>query len=547
MACVVFAQGSDAPIITGFTPADGPPGTRVTIQGTDLTEVTGVRFNERDAEFGVLVAGSEVYAVVPINATSGPITVITPAGQSVSEQIFIVTTPDPPVVTEFTPATGRVGTSVTIKGANFVSVLAVQFNGHDASFSAFDSQTIIANVPSTATSGFITVTTAYGSFTTAQSFVVVADQAPVITVFSPDNGPVATAVMVEGTDLGPVTSVRFNGIEASFISLGSDRLSASVPAGATTGPITVSSPLGSFTTTSHFTVTLPPGPIIESFTPTTGRIGTPVLVLGANLNRTTAVKFNGVPATYVTYSPAMVYTTVPAGASTGPITVETMVGTSVSPSSFTVIREIDLQIAQQGLLDITNGIPQATFNLWITNLGPSQATGILVSNAFATGPNVTATNWPAVGLTNLVYQTIAFSQGTFQLNQGLLHWQPGNLAPGGQATLTLTVTGMDGGQLNSLAGVSALETDVAPTNNLSVVTVDVVLSAALAIARLPDQKVAITWPASSPRWVLQLADRVPSTGAVWNEADQIPSQVEGRYQVVTNATSAARFFRLIWR
>lgn len=58
-----------------------------------------------------------------------------------------------PVVSSFTPASGPVGTSVTVTGAGFSAAKAVKFNGTTASFSVTDDRTLATSVPSGATTG----------------------------------------------------------------------------------------------------------------------------------------------------------------------------------------------------------------------------------------------------------------------------------------------------------------------------------------------------------------------------------------------------------
>lgn len=65
--------------------------------------------------------------------------------------------------------------------------------------------------------------------------------------------------------------------------------------------------------------------------PTLGRVGTSVIILGNNLTSTTAVTFNGTPATFTVVSSTEVTATVPAGATTG--TLEVMTGTSTLDSN----------------------------------------------------------------------------------------------------------------------------------------------------------------------------------------------------------------------
>jgi hypothetical protein len=79
-----------------------------------------------------------------------------------------------------------------------------------------------------------------------------------------------------------------------------------------------------------------PAPQALQFTPASGRAGKKVRIWGYNLLSAT-VQFNGIAATEVHSSgPNYVWATVPASATTGPITVTTPGGASTTTSSFTV-------------------------------------------------------------------------------------------------------------------------------------------------------------------------------------------------------------------
>lgn len=76
--------------------------------------------------------------------------------------------------------------------------------------------------------------------------------------FLPQAGAPGTTVVVNGRDFQAVTAVRFNGVAATFrVNASGDQLVATVPAGARSGPITISTPQGSRTTTTGFRVTIP--------------------------------------------------------------------------------------------------------------------------------------------------------------------------------------------------------------------------------------------------------------------------------------------------
>lgn len=80
-----------------------------------------------------------------------------------------------------------------------------------------------------------------------------ASGSPEITHFSPTSGKVGSTVKIWGYNLLTATAVTFNGVPASF-KVGSTLISAIVPAGATTGPIEVTTPDGTAQSKGEFTV-----------------------------------------------------------------------------------------------------------------------------------------------------------------------------------------------------------------------------------------------------------------------------------------------------
>jgi uncharacterized repeat protein (TIGR03803 family) len=77
------------------------------------------------------------------------------------------------------------------------------------------------------------------------------------------------------------------------------------------------------------------GPFVKTVPPS-GSVGTTVMILGTNLTGATNVKFNGAPATFTVVSSSEITTTVPAGASTGEVDVETPGGKLSSNIEFTI-------------------------------------------------------------------------------------------------------------------------------------------------------------------------------------------------------------------
>src|SRR5262249_41730209 len=79
--------------------------------------------------------------------------------------------------------------------------------------------------------------------TSAANFVVV----PKITAFSPASGAPGSSVTITGTTFTGATAVKFYGLAASFTVNSNTQITATVPANATSGSITVTTPGGTAT------------------------------------------------------------------------------------------------------------------------------------------------------------------------------------------------------------------------------------------------------------------------------------------------------------
>ena len=317
--------------ITSFTPASGPVGTVVTLTGTNFTGATAVSINGTPATFAVASATS-LTATVAAGTTSGLISVTTPAGTAVSATPFLVGVP--PTITSFTPITGAVGSTVVITGTGFMAASRVTFAGTNAPVYSINSATqITVMVPIGATTGAIAVTTPFGTATSATSFTIPA--VPVITSFSPSAGVPGTVVTIDGNNFTGTTRVTFNGTVATvFTVVSAIQITATVPTGATTGRLTVTTPNGIAVSNTIFTVQVP---VITSFTPPIGPVGTLVTINGNFFTGVTQVTFNGVAATaFTVVSATQITATVPVGATSGFIVVTAPLGSATSPTPFLI-------------------------------------------------------------------------------------------------------------------------------------------------------------------------------------------------------------------
>ena len=155
----------------------------------------------------------------------------------------------PPFVS-LIPARGKVGTSVGILGQGFSTATAVSFNGAPASHTVVSDTFLTALVPADSTNGTVTVKVAAGVLDTSTQFDVI----PIETGFSPLNGTVGTQVTIKGGGFLGTRKIAFGGTKAAaFTVVSGSEIMATVPVGAVTGKIAITT-AGGTATAGTFTV-----------------------------------------------------------------------------------------------------------------------------------------------------------------------------------------------------------------------------------------------------------------------------------------------------
>jgi hypothetical protein len=161
---------------------------------------------------------------------------------------------------------------------------------------------------------------------------------PVVTAVSPLTGAVGTVVTLRGTSFTGANVVSFGGTASVMpTAVTATSLHAVVPEGASTGRVEVTTPGGTGTSASTFTVV----PTIGAFTPTSALPGESVTVTGFNLvsgGVPAMVQVGQAPVTVTNASLTSLTFTIPTAAATGRILVRTPDGTATSARDLVIIR-----------------------------------------------------------------------------------------------------------------------------------------------------------------------------------------------------------------
>ncbi len=195
-------------------------------------------------------SGDGAYAT-PMQHTSGSIFGTTTRGGVGGMGVVYGFTDGLASFAQLTSNTGPVGKTVGIIGRGFSGAASVQFNGTFASFHVLSNTYLTAVVPSGET-GFVRVDTASGNLVSGKVFRVT----PQITSFTPTSGGVGTAVTLTGAGLIQSTAITVGGVRVNAFTVSSDTtVTFSVPTGAKSGKIVLTTPGGKATGSVAFTVT----------------------------------------------------------------------------------------------------------------------------------------------------------------------------------------------------------------------------------------------------------------------------------------------------
>jgi len=176
----IKGYAASTPSILVFSPAQGPVGTTVTIDGNNFNSTASqntVQFNGTTASSVSIDPGypNRLTVVVPSGATTGPINVTTPAGSATSTVNFTIAASQAPTITNLAPTIGTAGTAFTISGSNFQADKFKEkaiLNASSLIISSTSTSSIATSVPANTLGGKVSVTTAYGTAISTQDLFV---------------------------------------------------------------------------------------------------------------------------------------------------------------------------------------------------------------------------------------------------------------------------------------------------------------------------------------------------------------------------------------
>lgn len=265
------------PHLTGVNPTeDWVQHNDITLTGDHFGDVQSgngynsyVYFGATQCQAGDIVswADGQIVCKVPAAATGMSTTVkVVVAGNQSATQAFTIL----PHIDSINPTSGNTGTSVTISGTNFGSTQgtgSVRVNGVLCSVTSWGNASVVITIHAATLDGNVVVTRSDAKATNGVAFDVI----PAISGISPARLQVTQQLTINGSGFGNTqggSTVHFNGggvDAADYISWANNQIVVEVPAGASSGTVTVNisdnsagANNDSATSGSSLTVVLPP-------------------------------------------------------------------------------------------------------------------------------------------------------------------------------------------------------------------------------------------------------------------------------------------------
>ncbi len=319
--------------IAGFTPATVKAGDELTITGDYLNLVKEVILTDRitvaEDDF-ISHSRTEIKLTVPAEAQTGKIAVSNGDEEPIIVYSASTLTVTLPAFTTVTPNPVKAGTNLTIAGTNLDLVLSVRLGGgkviEAGDFVSHSATQIVLTVPADTKDGKVILVPASGVEVSTETDLVMVVPTLSVTPVTLKNG---ADITVTGTNLDLIDHVIFGGNKQGTIKAGgtATQILVTVPDDAVDGVVTFVTKADKEVTGPNLTMIVP---AFSSFSPTSARANTTITISGTDLDLVTKVIFTGdLEGAIGARTETSLAVTVPVGARTGKITIETKNGTRV--------------------------------------------------------------------------------------------------------------------------------------------------------------------------------------------------------------------------
>ncbi|MEZ0371886.1 MAG: IPT/TIG domain-containing protein [Candidatus Sericytochromatia bacterium] len=308
----------------------------------------------------------------------------------------------PPVLTAISDSEAVSGSQITLSGDGFDTTTPsnniVLFNGVPATVISASDGSLVVEVPP-GISGTVQISVSSNGetgnsteFTVEQGITDLSDAGAhagdplTLTLSGIDPSQAENLVVNFCADADCLST-----IPATITGTTGSTVTITIPEGAFSGPITISSDNNDTIQTGTFYVD---EPNLEEFGPTSGAAGSEITLTGVNLDTVTSVTIGGVSVPLENIEIVdenTIIVTVPSNAATGPIVVTSGDGTSQSVGSFTVTPSIISLSSSVGLVGSSLTINVSGFNPQTTSPTVVFSGNATATIASSTGSSITVT------------------------------------------------------------------------------------------------------------------------------------------------------------
>jgi hypothetical protein len=271
------------PAFTSVTPNPVKAGTNLTIAGTNLDLVLSVKLGGGkviEAEDFDTHSATQIVISVPADTKDGKVIMVPASGvevTSANDLVMVIPT------VAVTPVTLKNGEDITVTGTNLDLISRVVFGGNkQGTIKAGGTATeILVTVPDDAVDGVVSFFTRADKEITGPNLTMIV---PAFSSFSPTSARAGTAVTIAGTDLDLITKVTFTGgIDGTIGARTETSLAVTVPVGAKSGKITLTTKNGTQIVSAIDFTLLANLPTFGSYTQFRGEPGKILTINGTNM------------------------------------------------------------------------------------------------------------------------------------------------------------------------------------------------------------------------------------------------------------------------
>jgi len=271
------------PAFTSVTPNPVKASTPLTIAGTNLDLVLTVKLGGGkviDADDFTSHNATQIVLTVPNDTKDGKVIMVPASGVEVSTTVDLVM-----VIPTLTvaPVTLKNGQDITVTGTNLDLISRVVFGGNkQGTIKAGGTATqILVTVPDDAVDGVVSFFTQADKEITGPNLTMIV---PAFSSFSPTSARANTGITLSGTDLDLVTKVTFTGgIDGAIGARTATSLAVTIPVGAKTGKITLTTKNGTQVVSAIDLTILANLPTFGSYTEFRGEPGKILTINGTNM------------------------------------------------------------------------------------------------------------------------------------------------------------------------------------------------------------------------------------------------------------------------